>query len=86
MSHKLFYVEKDGQPRHVVSAEETSEDTVEVRYVGLHPSVTGSARRGRSPRYKMVKTADLRPLEAEHLNKFDAEAVWAEAAQTDQSN
>lgn len=86
----LYVTMKDGSPRHVVStAEPVTEGKVSARWVGLHPSVSGTARRGRPPAAETTYDASkLQPLEAELVESFQskADAVWAEAPVDDGAN
>lgn len=73
MTTRFYYTKTDkGAPRHVVEVlDEGGEDgTVSVRLVGFHPTVEGTAKRGRKPALDRAKLADLTPLEDEHVSSF----------------
>lgn len=68
---------KDGQPRHVVRVVSDADEKgrVKVEVVGLHPSVEGLARRGKTPKFNTgVKQSELVPLEEEVQSQFEATA------------
>lgn len=89
---KFYYTrDKNDNPRHVVvSDSEPSDGKVQVTRVGLHPSVSGTARRGKRPTFaEPVSVDELTEMSADEVTeelRTVAERLFAAPASSDDLN
>lgn len=89
---KFYYTkDKENNPRHVVVATADPVDgTVSVKRVGLHPSVVGTARRGKRPNFdEPVKLGELTEMDLTDVPddlKVEASRALAVAPADDTAN